>query len=162
LQGKCLAEHHSLHITISSYQLNTWTDLLDKLLPAALAVASQEDIQFREVGTQLDFLKKQVFDEHISRCFLKCPFVLDKFSLRAFCAAVILSQCCGSKSETERILEFWLDPNRNSNTKKVRVRIRIQIQTPGKIKISYEKSQIKLLTRRNFFFFLISKLFSVV
>ena len=49
-QGKCLAEHHSLHVTISSYQLNSWTDLLEKLLPAALAVASQEDEEFRQVG----------------------------------------------------------------------------------------------------------------
>ncbi len=30
-----------MHITISSYQLNSWTDLLEKLLPAALAVAAQ-------------------------------------------------------------------------------------------------------------------------
>ncbi len=50
LQGKCLAEEHSLHITISSYQLNSWTDLLEKLLPAALAVAAQDDPEFREVG----------------------------------------------------------------------------------------------------------------
>ncbi len=49
-QGKCLAEEHSLHITISSYQLNSWTDLLEKLLPAALAVAAQDDPEFREVG----------------------------------------------------------------------------------------------------------------
>jgi lysine-specific demethylase/histidyl-hydroxylase NO66 len=49
-QGKCLAAEHSLHITISSYQLNSWTDLLEKLLPAALAVAAQDDPEFREVG----------------------------------------------------------------------------------------------------------------
>jgi len=54
-QGNCLEEEHSLHITLSAYQLNSWTDLLEKLLPAALAVASQEDKQFRE-GLPRDYL----------------------------------------------------------------------------------------------------------
>eukprot|EP00088_Acartia_fossae_P053775 TRINITY_DN6138_c0_g1_i1.p1 TRINITY_DN6138_c0_g1~~TRINITY_DN6138_c0_g1_i1.p1 ORF type:complete len:508 (+),score=61.53 TRINITY_DN6138_c0_g1_i1:35-1558(+) len=47
-QGNCLESDHSLHITISAYQLNSWTDLLEKLLPAALEVAAQEDVEFRE------------------------------------------------------------------------------------------------------------------
>ena len=47
-QGNCLPEEHSLHITISCYQLNSWTDLLEKLLPAALAGASADDTEFRE------------------------------------------------------------------------------------------------------------------
>jgi len=55
-QGNCLSDQHSLHITISTYQLNSWTDLLEKLLPAALAAASQEDIQFRQ-GLPRDFLQ---------------------------------------------------------------------------------------------------------
>ena len=42
-----------MHITLSAYQLNSWTDLLEKLLPAALAVASQEDKQFREVSASV-------------------------------------------------------------------------------------------------------------
>merc|ERR1712112_21547 len=54
-QGNCLEENHSLHITISMYQLNSWTDLLEKLLPGALAVASQENIEFRQ-GLPRDFL----------------------------------------------------------------------------------------------------------
>jgi len=54
-QGKCVEDVHSLHITISMYQQNTWTDLLEKLLPGALAVASQEDIEFRQ-GLPRDFL----------------------------------------------------------------------------------------------------------
>lgn len=49
LQGNCLENEHSLHITISAYQLNSYTDLLEKLLPAALAVASQQDVEFRKV-----------------------------------------------------------------------------------------------------------------
>ncbi len=39
-----------LTLIISSNQLNSWTDLLEKLLPAALAVAAQDDPEFREVG----------------------------------------------------------------------------------------------------------------
>merc|ERR1712115_98651 len=53
--GKCVEDVHSLHITISMYQQNSWTDLLEKLLPGALAVASQEDIEFRR-GLPRDFL----------------------------------------------------------------------------------------------------------
>jgi len=54
-QGNCLEEEHSLHITISTYQLNSWTDFMEKLLPGALAVASQEDVEFRK-GLPRDFM----------------------------------------------------------------------------------------------------------
>jgi len=54
-QGKCVEDVHSLHITISMYQQNSWADLLEKLLPGALEVASQEDIEFRR-GLPRDFL----------------------------------------------------------------------------------------------------------
>jgi len=54
-QGNCLPEEHSLHITVSSYQLNSWTDLLEKLVPAALATAASEDVEFRE-GLPRDYL----------------------------------------------------------------------------------------------------------
>ena len=54
-QGNCLPEEHSLHITISCYQLNSWTDLLEKLLPAALASTSAENAAFRE-GLPRDYL----------------------------------------------------------------------------------------------------------
>ncbi|KAM8846240.1 ribosomal oxygenase 1 [Synchiropus picturatus] len=54
-QGDCLPDSHSLHITISSYQKNSWGDLLHKLLPAALEVAMEEDVEFRQ-GLPLDYL----------------------------------------------------------------------------------------------------------
>ncbi|XP_066553589.1 ribosomal oxygenase 1 [Amia ocellicauda] len=54
-QGDCLPDAHSLHITISSYQRNSWGDLLEKLVPAALQVAIEEDVEFRE-GLPLDYL----------------------------------------------------------------------------------------------------------
>ncbi|KAM9798057.1 ribosomal oxygenase 1 [Neosynchiropus ocellatus] len=54
-QGDCLPDSHSLHITVSSYQRNSWGDLLHKLLPAALEVAMEEDVEFRQ-GLPLDYL----------------------------------------------------------------------------------------------------------
>merc|ERR1711892_1356398 len=55
-QGNCMESDHSLHIALSTYQLNSWTDLFEKLLPAALARASQEDPEFRR-GIPRDFLR---------------------------------------------------------------------------------------------------------
>ncbi|XP_073529478.1 ribosomal oxygenase 1 [Phyllobates terribilis] len=54
-QGDCLPDAHSLHITVSSFQRNSWVDLLDKLLPAALKIAAEDDVQFRQ-GLPLDYL----------------------------------------------------------------------------------------------------------
>ncbi|KAK2856066.1 hypothetical protein Q5P01_004801 [Channa striata] len=54
-QGDCLPDAHSLHITISSYQKNSWGDLLQKLVPAALEIAMEEDVEFRQ-GLPLDYL----------------------------------------------------------------------------------------------------------
>ncbi|KAJ3606869.1 hypothetical protein NHX12_026387 [Muraenolepis orangiensis] len=54
-QGECLPDAHSLHITISSYQNNSWGDLLAKLVPAALGVAMEEDVEYRH-GLPLDYL----------------------------------------------------------------------------------------------------------
>ncbi|XP_026197165.1 ribosomal oxygenase 1 [Anabas testudineus] len=54
-QGDCLPDAHSLHITISSYQKNSWGDLLHKLIPAALDIAMEEDVEFRQ-GLPLDYL----------------------------------------------------------------------------------------------------------
>ncbi|KAG8011429.1 Ribosomal oxygenase 1 [Nibea albiflora] len=54
-QGVCLPDAHSLHITISSYQKNSWGDLLQKVVPAALEIAMEEDVEFRQ-GLPLDYL----------------------------------------------------------------------------------------------------------
>lgn len=45
-QGNATDEH-SLHITVSCYQLNTWGDLLQKLLPAAVELAMEENVALR-------------------------------------------------------------------------------------------------------------------
>ncbi|XP_063145924.1 ribosomal oxygenase 1 [Candoia aspera] len=55
-QGDCLPEAHSLHITVSSYQRNSWGDLLEKLLPVALQMAIEEDIEYRQ-GLPVDYLE---------------------------------------------------------------------------------------------------------
>ncbi|KAM6311894.1 ribosomal oxygenase 1 [Aegotheles albertisi] len=54
-QGNCLPDAHSLHITVSSYQRNSWGDLLEKLLPAALQMALEEDVEYRR-GLPMDYL----------------------------------------------------------------------------------------------------------
>uniref|UniRef100_A0AAQ5X8T3 Bifunctional lysine-specific demethylase and histidyl-hydroxylase n=1 Tax=Amphiprion ocellaris TaxID=80972 RepID=A0AAQ5X8T3_AMPOC len=54
-QGSCLPDAHSLHITISSFQKNSWGDLLQRLVPAALEIAMEEDVEFRQ-GLPLDYL----------------------------------------------------------------------------------------------------------
>ncbi|XP_059212427.1 ribosomal oxygenase 1 [Centropristis striata] len=54
-QGDCLPDAHSLHVTISSYQKNSWGDLLQKVVPAALEIAMEEDVEFRQ-GLPLDYL----------------------------------------------------------------------------------------------------------
>ncbi|XP_008102195.1 ribosomal oxygenase 1 [Anolis carolinensis] len=55
-QGDCLPNAHSLHITVSSYQRNSWGDLLEKLLPAALQMAIEEDVEYRQ-GLPMDYLE---------------------------------------------------------------------------------------------------------
>ncbi|XP_029589156.1 ribosomal oxygenase 1 isoform X2 [Salmo trutta] len=54
-QGDCLSDAHSLHITVSSYQRNSWGNLLAKVVPAALEMAMEEDVDFRR-GLPVDYL----------------------------------------------------------------------------------------------------------
>ncbi|XP_066532221.1 ribosomal oxygenase 1 [Hoplias malabaricus] len=54
-QGNCLPDAHSMHITISSFQRNSWGDLLLKVMPAALEMAMEEDVEFRK-GLPVDYL----------------------------------------------------------------------------------------------------------
>ncbi|XP_032516414.2 bifunctional lysine-specific demethylase and histidyl-hydroxylase NO66 [Danaus plexippus] len=52
-QGVTIDGEHSLHVTISMYQKHAWADLLEKMIPAALQIAINENIEFRE-GLPLD------------------------------------------------------------------------------------------------------------
>lgn len=54
-QGDCLPDAHSMHITISSYQKNSWGDLLLKMVPAALNIAMEENVDYRQ-GLPPDYL----------------------------------------------------------------------------------------------------------
>ncbi|KAL1277015.1 hypothetical protein QQF64_023688 [Cirrhinus molitorella] len=56
-QGDCLPDAHSLHITVSSFQRKSVEEiLLLKLMPAALEIAMEEDVEFRK-GLPLDYLQ---------------------------------------------------------------------------------------------------------
>lgn len=55
-QGNTLEDSHSLHITLSVYQKNSWSDFLEKLLPDALRSATETDSEFRK-GLPLDYLR---------------------------------------------------------------------------------------------------------
>ncbi|XP_072485287.1 ribosomal oxygenase 1 [Notamacropus eugenii] len=54
-QAECEPGVHSLHLTLSTFQRNSWGDLLEPLLPAALQVAMEEDVEFRQ-GLPRDYL----------------------------------------------------------------------------------------------------------
>lgn len=54
-QGVTLEDTHSLHVTLSVYQKNSWFDLLEKVLPQALERAAVNDTRFRE-GLPLNYL----------------------------------------------------------------------------------------------------------
>lgn len=47
---------HSLHITVSTCQRNTWADYFEKLMPAAVQMAFEEDLEFRE-SLPLDYMQ---------------------------------------------------------------------------------------------------------
>lgn len=63
-QGMTLDGIHSLHVTLSVYQKNSWVDLLEKVLPQALKQAAKNDSRFRE-GLPLNYLTYvgSVYDE---------------------------------------------------------------------------------------------------
>lgn len=54
-QANACDDTHSLHITVSCYQKNSWADFLGKLLPGALEIASMEDIEYRK-GLPINYL----------------------------------------------------------------------------------------------------------
>jgi lysine-specific demethylase/histidyl-hydroxylase NO66 len=55
-QARTTNDTHSLHITLSTYQKNTWGDFIEKALPGAIAAAFEEDRAFRE-GLPRDYLQ---------------------------------------------------------------------------------------------------------
>ncbi|KAK0180287.1 hypothetical protein PV327_005947 [Microctonus hyperodae] len=56
-QGETLEDSHSLHLTLSVYQKNSWGDYLEKLLPTALSTTIANNSELRE-GLPLNYLNK--------------------------------------------------------------------------------------------------------
>ena len=54
-QGYCVEDTHSLHITISCHQRNTFGDLLQKITSSAILSAMENSIDYRK-GLPLDLL----------------------------------------------------------------------------------------------------------
>lgn len=46
-QGVTIDGEHSLHVTVSMYQKHSWADLFEKLIPAALQISIEENIELR-------------------------------------------------------------------------------------------------------------------
>ncbi|KAJ8984383.1 hypothetical protein NQ317_003531 [Molorchus minor] len=55
-EGRTDPDAHSLHITVSVYQHNSYADLLGHILPDALKKAANEDLEFRK-GLPFNYLK---------------------------------------------------------------------------------------------------------
>ena len=46
-QAECQDGVHSLHLTLSTFQRNTWGDFLEAVLPLAVQAAMEENVEFR-------------------------------------------------------------------------------------------------------------------
>ena len=55
-QGESVGKSPSLHLTVSSFQQNAWVDILEVLIPEALAAATSAHLPLRE-GLPRDYLK---------------------------------------------------------------------------------------------------------
>ncbi|XP_076246634.1 bifunctional lysine-specific demethylase and histidyl-hydroxylase NO66 [Calliopsis andreniformis] len=73
-QGETIDDTHSLHITLSVYQKNSWGDYIEKLLPDALKTAIETDTEFRR-GLPLDYLRHTGFVHSENQCDSKKEFV---------------------------------------------------------------------------------------
>lgn len=54
-QAECQDGVHSLHLTLSTFQRNTWGDFLEAVLPLAVQAAIEENVEFRR-GLPRDFM----------------------------------------------------------------------------------------------------------
>ncbi|OXU22966.1 hypothetical protein TSAR_011739, partial [Trichomalopsis sarcophagae] len=80
-------DEHSLHITLSVYQRNSWGDFLEKLIPAALNDAIKNDSRFRK-GLPINYLRYigSTYTENFD-----CP-IREKFSNHTISLLTILSK----------------------------------------------------------------------
>ncbi|XP_013379273.1 ribosomal oxygenase 1 [Lingula anatina] len=54
-QADTPTDSHSLHVTVSTFQQNSWGDLMEQIVPTALQLAIEEDLEFRK-GLPRDYL----------------------------------------------------------------------------------------------------------
>jgi lysine-specific demethylase/histidyl-hydroxylase NO66 len=76
------AETHSLHVTVSTYQNNSWSEFMRTLLPAALDMVTADNVHFRE-GLPINYLsymgslhsdktadpRRKAFATHVKKLF---------------------------------------------------------------------------------------------
>ncbi len=55
-EGKSIGTEHSLHVTISCFQRNTWVDFIEMLMSRAVLTAAERDAALRK-GLPRNFLK---------------------------------------------------------------------------------------------------------
>lgn len=82
-QADTVDDKHSLHITVSMYQKNSYADLLEALVPVALKTAINSDVRFRAglplnihqmmgcVFSEIDSPERTAMREHIKSLFNK-------------------------------------------------------------------------------------------
>lgn len=82
-QGVTIDGQHSLHVTVSMYQKHSWADLFEKLIPAALQIAIEENVDLRRglpfdiydnfglVHSDVRTLRRKEITDHIKSLFEK-------------------------------------------------------------------------------------------
>ena len=145
-QGETIDDTHSLHITLSVYQKNSWGDFLEKLLPNALTAAIETDSEFRK-GLPIDYLRqcgfayseiqnstKDKFKENIKYLFSKLIEYIDidkaadlmaKNHIHDFLPPVLSEneQKCSVVQDGEQMIENGIVENRVEIEPDTRIRL---------------------------------------
>merc|ERR1719354_1536367 len=87
------------------FSLNSWTDLIEKLLPGALAVASQEDVEFRKGLPRDLMLNMGVVHEDKSSPSRKKYIQHIKTLMKKMIDLAPLDAACGPRGQVESVPE---------------------------------------------------------
>ncbi|XP_020721927.2 ribosomal oxygenase 1 [Bombus terrestris] len=145
-QGETIDNTHSLHITLSVYQKNSWGDFLEKLLPNALTTAIESDSEFRK-GLPIDYLRqcgfaysdiqnsaKDEFKERIKHLFNKLIEYIDIDKAADLMAKNHIHDClppviseneqeCSAVQDGEKMIENGIVENRVEIEPDTRIRL---------------------------------------
>ncbi|XP_043528860.1 ribosomal oxygenase 1 isoform X1 [Frieseomelitta varia] len=145
-QGETIDDTHSLHITLSVYQKNSWGDFLEKLLPNALTAAIETDSEFRK-GLPINYWRqcgfayseiqnstKDEFKENIKYLFSKLIEYIDidkaadlmaKNHIHDFLPPVLSEneQRCSVVQDGEQMIENGIVENRVEIEPDTRIRL---------------------------------------